>query len=316
MLKAFTISLFISLFLGYLILAYLKKFSIWQPIKNYGPKNHFVKTGTPTMGGISFVLSFLIGVFLLMDLPIKEVVYIVISGILCSFVGLIDDIVKVKKRTDGVKPRKKLFLQSVVALFCLIFLFKSNLYDPEVFFPFMFKVNFGEIYSPFVIFLFLACMNAVNITDGLDGLACGSSIIAFSALLIISLLQGKIEIAILILILIGSLVGFLYYNRYPAKMFMGDMGAMFLGGVLASLGLVLKVEILMPFICGIFLIDTLSVIIQIASYKFRKKRVFLMSPLHHHFELKGWKEQKVVKFFWSIELGLSILGVMFYKFGW
>lgn len=315
MFKVFVISFLVSLGISYIVLKSLRRLSMWQPIKDYGPKNHFAKIGTPTMGGISFVLSFFLGLsFLLKTIP-SEVLYIVISGLLCSLVGLVDDVAKIRNKTDGVKPRKKLLLQVIVSLLCLVLLVKLGMYNPELFIPFWGKTNLGVFYTPFVIFLFVGCMNAVNITDGLDGLACGSTIIAFLSLLVISLWQGYNEVAKLILILIGVLGGFLYYNRYPAKMFMGDTGAMFLGGILTALSIVLKIEMLMPFICGIFVIDILSVIIQLTSYKFRKKRVFLMSPLHHHFELKGWKEPSVVMLFWSIELGLSVLGVILYRLG-
>lgn len=315
MLRIFIISLLISLLVSYFVLVYLRKLSMWQPIKDYGPKAHLVKAGTPTMGGISFVLSFLVGVSFLLNTFSYEILYVVIAGLLCSLVGLVDDVVKIRNKTDGVKAKKKLFLQIMVSLFCLLLLFKLGIYNSEIFIPLIAKVDFHRIYSPFIVFLFVGCMNAVNITDGLDGLACGSAIIALLSLLAISLLQGEKEIAALILILIGVLVGFFYYNRYPAKMFMGDVGAMFLGGILTALSIVLKVEMLMPLICGIFLIDILSVIIQLTSYKLIKRRVFLMSPLHHHFELKGWREPSIVKLFWGIELGLSVLGVMLYKLG-
>ncbi len=315
MLRAFLFSLVLALLLGYPILIFLKKMRVWQPIRDYGPKRHMKKRGTPTMGGIVILLAFSLFLFLFGEEISQKILFIVLSSGLCALIGLVDDFSKLRVGSKGLKARTKFALQVGVATLITFILIKLGLYDSRVWFPFISGVELSAFYALFVIFLFVASMNAVNITDGLDGLASGSSVIALLSLSLIALWCGEREIATLIFALIGAVTGFLYYNRHPAKMFMGDTGALFLGGFIAAVSVVLKVEMLMPFICGIFLIDTLSVIIQVASYKLRRKRVFLMSPLHHHFELKGWEETKVVRFFWGIEGLLSGLGVILYKIG-
>ncbi|MDK2871639.1 MAG: phospho-N-acetylmuramoyl-pentapeptide-transferase [bacterium] len=316
MLEIFILSLLISLLVGYIVWRFLIVFKMWQPIKAYGPRNHFAKSGTPTMGGLSFILTFYIILgFALLEKITAEVAFVAGAGFLCSIVGVFDDVIKIRKGSDGVKAKTKFGFQLLFSLLCLLFLRLLGLYSTEVYVPFFSVFDLAVFYPFFALFLFLGCMNAVNITDGLDGLACGSSIIALVSFFIISLWKEKVEIAFVIVILIGSLLGFLLYNRHPAKMFMGDIGSMFLGGILASLGIILKVEVLLLFIGGIFVLETLSVMIQVGSYKLRKKRVFLMSPLHHHFELKGWKEKNVVRFFWTLELALSSIGLIIYRFG-
>lgn len=315
LIKALILSFLISLLLGFVVWKALTFFKMWQPIKEYGPRSHFVKVGTPTMGGLSFILSFYLTLFMLKGSFSREAIFIGIAGILCSTVGIFDDIVKVRGGKDGIKAREKFFLQILFSLMCLFALYRFGFYNTEVYVPFIGGVDLSIFYAPFALFIFLACMNAVNITDGLDGLACGSSLIALTSFLLLSLWQGRIGVSLLNVILIGSLAGFFIYNRHPAKMFMGDVGSMFLGGVLASLGIILKVELLIVFIGGIFVFETLSVVFQMMSYKLRGKRLFLMSPIHHHFELKGWSERSVVALFWGIELGLSTLGLILYKFG-
>ena len=315
MLGAFLLSLSLALLLGYPVLILLRKVRVFQPIRDDGPKRHMEKWGTPTMGGIVILFSFFISAFLLSEKISREIAFIMLSSSLCALVGLIDDINKLKVGDRGLRARNKFILQIGVAFLIVLLLFKLDLYDSRVWFPFISSVEFSTFYAIFVVFLFVASMNAVNITDGLDGLASGSSAIALFSLFLIALWRDEKDVAVLTLAIIGAVMGFLYYNRYPARMFMGDTGAMFLGGFIAGVSVILKVEMLMPFICGIFLIDTLSVIIQVVSYKTRRKRVFLMSPLHHHFELKGWDEPKVVRFFWGIEGLLSSLGLILYKIG-
>jgi len=310
------LSLASSLIIGFIVLLILRKFKFWQPIKDYGPKSHYLKQGTPTMGGIAISLSFFLNLVLLYNHLSKQLAFIALASLLSSLIGLIDDIAKVRVGTKGMGTKGKLIAQVGVSLLIIFFLKRMSLYDSRLWVPFLRGFSLHDIlYLSFVAFIFVACMNAVNITDGLDGLACGSSILASFSLFLIALWQGNEEVGRALIIMIGVLLGFLYYNRYPAKMFMGDSGAMFLGGFMAAVSLILKVEILIPFICGIFLIDTLSVIIQLSSYRLRGKRVFLMSPLHHHFELKGWKETNVVALFWLIEGILSLFGVILYKIG-
>lgn len=310
------ISFTLSIAVGYAVLVLLRRFKALQPIKEYGPQRHYSKEGTPTMGGVAIILSLLLSLALFPTALSKETLFVIATSLLFSIVGLIDDLAKILVGHRGVAPKVKLFLQLSFSVLMLFFLVRLNLFDSTLWLPFIKEVRVSPfVYSLFLIFLFVSSANAVNITDGLDGLACGSSIIALFPLYLISLWQAKEAISLILVIMMGVLLGFLYYNRYPAKMFMGDVGSMFLGGFIAAISVLLKVETLVPFICGIFVLDTLSVIIQLSSYRLRKKRVFLMSPVHHHFELKGWKEPSVVILFWGVEFALSMLGLILYKLG-
>ncbi len=330
-------ALFISLILGPWLIARLREFQIGQYIRKEGPQNHYEKAGTPTMGGILVVISILIPTLLWADLTNFYVWIALASLLLFAAVGLIDDYLKVvNKRSLGLKGRYKISFQFLIALgitITLIILSRQGLYITKLSFPF-FKRFTPEMdwvilgfssFLPLIFFTLLVIIgssNAVNLTDGLDGLAAGLVLIAASALTVLTYVTGHAifanyldlikntyvsELTIFCGAMVGATLGFLWYNSYPAEIFMGDVGSISLGGAIGTVAVLIKQELLLPFIGGIFVLEALSVILQVGSYKLLGKRIFRMAPLHHHFELLGWKESKIVTRFW-------ILGLIFALF--
>ena len=309
-----------STFFGYFVLKILKKLHINQSVSSTLGKSHQEKEGTPTMGGIIFIIPTIIIILALVITKRIEfstnlfiVLFVFISY---AILGFIDDYLIIKKRNnDGLSVFSKLALQTLIALvFFYIFLSSGN--EPIVNIHTLgIKINLGFLYGMFLLLVLVATSNAVNITDGLDGLAGGLSAIAFFAFGIITWganwAAGNEEVAIFCFVLVGALVGFLVYNSHPAKIFMGDTGSLSLGAALASVAIITNHELTLVIVAGVFVIETLSVIVQsIALIKFHTK-VFLMAPLHHHFEKLGWAEVDVVRMFWSIGLLLSMAAIAF-----
>ncbi|MFW6148442.1 MAG: phospho-N-acetylmuramoyl-pentapeptide-transferase [Atribacterota bacterium] len=291
-----------------------KKYKIGQRIRQEGPDLHQHKTGTPTMGGL--VIFFSVGLSLLFYLPEDSNTYMAFI-LLCSFglVGFIDDFIKnYKGRSLGLKARVKILIQLIICVFFLFWLFQNQPVSQKIIIPFMENSLFVPqiIYIPFVILVFISSTNAVNLTDGLDGLATGLMIIALIAFALIAFSQGEKSLAIFSLIIGFSCTGFLLYNFHPAKIFLGDVGSLGLGGVLAAIAVLTGTELFLLLIGGVFVIETLSVIIQVISIQMMKKPVFKMSPLHHHFELLKWKETHIVLLFWGVGVVLSFLALAIY----
>jgi phospho-N-acetylmuramoyl-pentapeptide-transferase len=313
--------LFFTILLGFLItvllspifIPFLRRLKFGQSIRDEGPKSHQKKTGTPTMGGIMILFSIIVTTLVMTgkfsDPTIKTYLLLFVTvgfGIL----GFLDDFIKVvMKRNLGLTSLQKLIGQILISVVFFIFLkqldFSTAIEIPIVNYSF----DLGYFYALFIIFWLVGFSNAVNLTDGLDGLVSGTSAIAFGAFAVLAWSQSQFEVAIFSVAIVGAVLGFLVFNAHPAKVFMGDTGSLALGGAIAAIAILTKMEIILLVIGGVFVIETLSVILQVASFKTTGKRIFRMSPLHHHYELLGWSEWKVVVTFWTVGLLFSIIGI-------
>ena len=285
------------------MIPFMKQKQFGQFIREEGPEAHLSKAGTPTMGGIAFILGITVAIIASMFMPGSDAmgkIAILLSMYAFGAIGFLDDFNKVaKKQNEGLTPKQKLVLQAAFGLALAIFMMSKE--GTAMFIPFVRQtVDIGILYIPFVVFIEIAMANAVNLTDGLDGLASSNSAIVACTFAIIgmSVRGGNEPMAVAGQAVFGALIGFLMYNHYPAKIFMGDTGSMALGGVLSAMAIVGHVEWLLPIAGLIYVIEALSVIIQVTYFKKTGgKRVFRMAPIHHHFELGGWHETKVVKVF-------------------
>lgn len=330
-LVAFLFAASISIIWGKYFIAFMKRKQFGQIVRDDGPESHFKKAGTPTMGGVFIAGSLAIAISVcgnFYSLPFLVCLFVFLSFFL---LGFLDDFFCVlKKDTKGVSAKGKLVWQIITALIACSVLKIWGDVGTELYIPFLKGplIDLGWGYVLFGTLVIVGSSNAVNLTDGLDGLAIGPiitsamtlGVIAYasghaeiSAYLYIPFIDGVGETVVLASAIMGAGVGFLWYNSYPAQIFMGDVGSLSLGGVLGAIAVVTKSEILFVLIGGIFVAEALSVIIQVVSYKFRKKRVFKMAPLHHHFELLGWPEPKVIVRFWIISLFLAILAIVTLK---
>ena len=293
---------------------FLHKIKFGQTEREEGLYSHKKKNGTPTMGGIVFILipviiyliTYFAG-FIPMDL---NAVILLLAFIGYGLIGFIDDyIIVVKKDNQGLKPKTKFLMQSILAIvFFLLYRTNSSL---SLWIPIWDKtIPLGFLYFFLIFIMFTAETNAVNLTDGLDGLCAGQMIIALVPFVVFAFLQGLTQIAYILILVIAALLGYLKFNKHPAKIFMGDTGSLALGGIFAATGMVLKQEILLVLIGLVFVVETLSVIIQVTYYRKTKKRIFKMAPLHHHFEMCGWNETQVVHRFWLAGLICAIAGLL------
>ena len=285
-----------------------------QQIREDGPVSHSGKAGTPTMGGVVFILATaLVSIILAGRSPLVYALLLVMLG--CGLLGFLDDYLKVAyNRSLGLKARSKLAGQIIAAAIFLVILYQQDLYSSTIFLPYTSIIfDLGYIYPLFIFLIVTSATNSVNLTDGVDGLAAGIAVIAMSGYIYIALLAGKTEAAVFAAALVGGCLGFLVYNRNPAKIFMGDAGSLALGGAFAALAVLTKSELLLIIIGGVFVIETLSVIAQVASFQLFGRRIFRMSPLHHHFELQGWSEWRVVKTFWAAAAAFTLLGMFAYN---
>jgi len=289
---------------------YLKKHNIGQKIRQEGPDLHQHKMGTPTMGGVIVILTLIIIILLLAPYD-KYILWSLIITIGFGLIGLIDDLIKyLKKRSLGLLTIQKFFLQIVFALIVAYCVQQSTDLGTEIYLPFLKNgINLGTMFVPFVVLVMVSSVNAVNLTDGLDGLAAGLIIIAMLSFALIAYIQNIGSMVLFSLIVVFSSLGFLVYNFFPAQIFLGDVGSLALGGALASVAIFTRAELLLLIIGGVFVIETLSVILQVVSVKLRGKIIFKMSPVHHHFELCGWKEPKIIIRFWIAGIILAIIGI-------
>ena len=290
-LLAFGCSLVLTLLVMPKLIPFLHKIKFGQSVRKEGPKSHMAKTGTPTMGGIVFVL---VPILVMAILNYKafltpEMLIVVFAYLGYALIGFIDDfLIVVKKNNDGLKPSMKFLMQSVLAVifyFAYTQIAKTTIQIPVL----HMTLELGFLYFILIFFMFTCESNAVNLTDGLDGLCAGTSLIAIAPFVIFALLQKNNDLAMFLLAVSGALLGYLRFNIHPAKIFMGDTGSLAIGGLLAASAMILKQEILLVLIGGVFVMELLSVVIQVTSFKATGKRVFRMSPLHHHFELGGMK---------------------------
>ncbi len=320
--SSFTISFLISILTTHYGLKKLKRLEIKQVIRKEGPKKHLKKLGTPTMGGLFPVITgVIIGNIININSENKETI-IAITFITVSFmfIGYIDDYKSLKKKAnEGLSPKNKILLQSISGILFLIWAGLNNLISPEINLWFKNSLHIGVLIWPLALFILLAESNATNLTDGLDGLAAGSGSLVFTGLAIELCLKDSsqyIPIAKFCICMAGSYIGFLFLNKNPAKIFMGDTGSLALGGALAGIAIISNSLWALFIMGGLFLIESLSVIIQVSIYKITKfitgegYRLFLMAPLHHHFELKGFKEINIVKSLWILSLSLIILSLL------
>ena len=316
--SVFAISLLlVAFFLTVLMLPrlikYLHVLKFGQAIREEGPQSHMHKKGTPTMGGISFIVSIVISLVVAMFLDSENIQYyflFIYTTISFSIIGYIDDmLIVVKKKNDGLAPRKKLMLQilfSAIFYILVTFIYKdiNFIHIPRL----DYNLNISYLYLIFLVFWQTGFSNAVNLTDGLDGLATSVTIITTSTFALLAYKENNLPVLVFCLTIVGALLGFLKFNKNPAKIFMGDTGSLALGGILAAISVILHKEIAFLFIGLVYILETLSVIIQVAYFKKTGKRIFKMSPLHHHFELSGYGEVKTVYIFVAIAVVSSAIG--------
>ncbi len=322
-------SLFVALVIGPGLIGYLEKYKVGQAVRDDGPGTHLIKTGTPTMGGLLIIMSIALGTLCWADLSNRYVLVVCVVTIAFGAIGYVDDYRKVMKQDPkGLPARWKYFWQSVVGLSAAVFLFNTAQAPTEtqLIVPFIKMVNIelGLFFIVLAYFVIVGSSNAVNLTDGLDGLAILPTVMVAGALAIFAYAAGNFhfaeylgipyvpgvgEVCVFLGTIVGAGLGFLWFNTYPAQVFMGDIGALALGAALGVVAVVVRQEIVLFIMGGVFVVETLSVILQVGSYKLTGKRIFRMAPLHHHYELKGWPEPRVIVRFWIITFILVLVGL-------
>lgn len=338
-------ALAIALLVGPWLIQRMREFQIGQYIRAEGPSSHHAKAGTPTMGGVLIIIAIVIPTLLWADLSNPFIWLAIFSVVAFGGIGLLDDTTKLRRRHNlGLRSGQKFMLQVLVALLiaiALLALHAWGLYSTRLVVPFLKQFHpdlsihallrhrglMVLAFLPFLAFVILVVVgssNAVNLTDGLDGLAIGCTIIAAGALTVLTYISGHAvfaaylqlqrmplvgELTVFCGSMVGACIGFLWYNAHPAEIFMGDVGSLALGGTIATIAVIIKQELLLPFIGGIFVIEALSVILQVGSYKLRHRRIFKMAPLHHHFEQLGWSESKIIARFWILALVFALFSL-------
>lgn len=304
------LSIIFSLVSGPIAIPLLRKLKFGQNIREEGPESHLKKAGTPTMGGIIFILSSLIVMLILGNKFNDKAMIALYSLIAFGFIGFLDDLLKIlKKQSEGLKPGQKMILLLIFSIALAIYGY-YNL-NTNLLIPFTsFEISLGILYIPFVVIIYAATTNAVNLTDGLDGLATSVSILVLTFFTIVCFMMKETSLAVFCVVLIGGLIGFLKYNAYPAKIFMGDTGSLAIGGAISTVAIILEQPLLIIIVGGVYVFETLSVIIQVTSFKLTGKRVFKMAPVHHHFEKCGWSEIKIVTVFSLITAVLCLIGFL------
>lgn len=299
----------IAVLLGPLFIPLLRRLKFGQSIREEGPKGHMAKAGTPTMGGILIIFAMFLTVIKFAHLSM-EVIMLLFVTLGYGLIGFLDDYLKIlRKHNLGLTAKQKLFGQLIIGVVFYVVLMNND-HSTYVNIPgFDVSINLGWLYLPFIIFITIGATNAVNVTDGLDGLLAGTSAVAFGAYAVIAWASSQFDIAIFASAMVGAVLGFLVFNAHPAKVFMGDTGSLALGGALVAIAILTKTELLLAVIGGVFVIETLSIMIQVISFKTRGKRIFRMSPIHHHFELVGWSEWKVVTTFWIAGIIFAAIGL-------
>ena len=305
------IGFLIVVILGPIFIPMLTKFKFGQTVRDDGPQTHLQKNGTPTMGGVIMIIAILITV-----LTRAKIDKDLLVGLICitgfGLVGFLDDFIKIKmKRSLGLKAYQKIILQFALALFVSYYQYTVSASAPQLMVPFTdIVINLGPLYVPIMMFVIIGTVNAVNLTDGLDGLASGVTLIVSIFFMMLAISVGNSDVGILAAATGGACLGFLGFNSYPAKVFMGDTGSMALGGAVVAFAVLTNSVLLIPIVGGIYFVEAISVIIQVASFKLTGKRVFKMAPIHHHFEQCGWPETRVVFVFWITTVVLAWIGII------
>lgn len=322
-------ALAISLLAGPWVIDRLAGLQIKQSIRSVGPATHLSKAGTPTMGGVLILLAMVVSTLLWADLTNRYILLLLGVTLLFGAVGWVDDYRKViQKNSVGLPARWKYFWQSLIGIAAALFLFQAATVpeQTQLLLPFFknISINLGLLFIPLVYFVIVGTSNAVNLTDGLDGLAIMSTVMVggalgifayvvghagFSNYLLIPHIKGVGEVLVFCAAIVGAGLGFLWFNAYPAQVFMGDVGALALGAALGTIAVIVRQEIVLFIMGGVFVLETVSVILQVSYYKLTKRRIFRMAPLHHHYELKGWPEPRVIVRFWIITLVLVLVGL-------
>jgi len=320
-------ALVISFLLGPWLIRSLTAKQLGQQIRGDGPASHSSKAGTPTMGGALIIVALALSTILLADITNPYVLLALFTTVGIGGVGLVDDYLKLsRKNSKGLPPRAKLLGQIAVAFIAAVILCVPLTFNTELAIPFVknLRPDIGLWYIPFATLVIVGASNAVNLTDGLDGLAIGPVMISAGTYAVIAYVTGHLKLAEYLQIpyvagvgelsvfcagVVAAGLGFLWYNAYPAQMFMGDVGSLSLGGALGIVAVMTKNEILLIIVGGVFVMEALSVIFQVISYKLRRKRVFLMAPIHHHYELKGWPEPQIIVRFWIISFICAVVGL-------
>jgi phospho-N-acetylmuramoyl-pentapeptide-transferase len=322
------VAMVIAVVIGPTFIEWLRRQSVGQHIREEGPKHHVAKQGTPTMGGLLLLAAAVVPI-LVVSLYTVPGLTVLLATLACALIGFADDALKVRhRRSLGLSGRWKLVLLALVTAGVGYATTRVGYMDTEIYFPVVdVNVDLSWAFYPFLFLVIAGTANGVNLTDGLDGLAAGTCAISLLTLLAIASISwirsGEVglrsddylDLAIVAAALIGGLIGFLWYNAFPAEVFMGDTGSMALGGAIATLAILTETEVLLVFIGGVYLIEALSVMIQVASFKRTGKRVFLMAPIHHHFEMKAWSETKIMVRFWIVGAILCAVGfVLYYRY--
>ncbi|KKB43918.1 phospho-N-acetylmuramoyl-pentapeptide-transferase [Bacillus thermotolerans] len=307
------IAFFITVVLAPLFIPFLRRLKFGQSIREEGPESHQQKSGTPTMGGLVFLTAILITSVFMIQMYAEigtETILLLLTTVGFGLLGFLDDFIKVvMKRNLGLTSKQKLAGQVIISVLFYIIYIRSDL-STELTLPLVgWTFDIGFLYPLFIVFWLVGFSNAVNLTDGLDGLVSGTAAIAFGAFAVLAWNQGLTETAIFSFAVVGAVLGFLVFNAHPAKVFMGDTGSLALGGAIAAISILTKSELLLLIIGAVFVAETLSVIIQVIFFKTTGKRVFRMSPLHHHFELGGWSEWRVVVTFWTAGVLCAAAGI-------
>ncbi len=327
----FLLAATISIIWGRYFIKYFEKKRLGQVIRDDGPSTHLGKVGTPTMGGVFIFGSMAIALLVCGNFNSYPLIFTFFISFLFLILGLFDDYLKISNSSSkGISAKSKLFWQFSLSMSIIAILIHLGIIDTYLYIPFLkdFRMDLGFFYIPFSAFVIVGTSNAVNLTDGLDGLAIGLVIVSIIAMgtlsyvaghkeianyLIIPYIEGASELAVFSAITVGAGIGFLWYNAYPAQIFMGDTGSLSLGGALGSMAVITKNEILLVITGGVFVVEVISVILQVFFYKTKKKRIFKMTPIHHHFELLGWSEPKVIIRFWIISIFLALLSIVSLK---
>ena len=307
-------SFFITFLIGKLFIPIIKALNLGQNIREDGPKSHQKKAGTPTFGGVIFILASIVVTLILCKDYKSEGMIALYSLIIFGFIGLTDDIFKkFHKKNEGLKPMGKLFLLLIPSFAFTIYGYITQSIGSSIYMPILnTSVDIKLMYVPFIIFYYLCTTNAVNLTDGIDGLCSTVTIIVMIFLLIVSFSLGHYSLSIFCSIIVGCLLAFLIFNTFPAKIIMGDTGSLALGGAVATVAMILKLPLIIIIIGGIYVVETLSVVIQVTSFKLFGKRVFKMAPIHHSFELSGFHETKIVTIFSVTTILLCLIAFLLF----
>lgn len=310
------VSFVMVLLMGPIIIPALKRFKFGQSIREDGPKSHLKKSGTPTMGGIMFILTIIITTMVITPKISATLLVVLFTTVGYGLIGFLDDVLKIKRKKNlGLRAYQKLIGQIILAFILSYFAYVSKDIGSTIHIPFTNTViDFGIWYIPFMIFVIVATTNGVNLTDGLDGLASGVTLIISVFFAVVSYSLGNGDLSIFCGALVGSLLGFLKYNSYPAEVFMGDTGSLALGGAISAIAVLLKMPIIILIVGIVYVAEVISDVLQVSSFKLTGKRIFKMAPLHHHFEQMGWHETKIVSLFCIFTAIFCLIGFLAISF--